>query len=177
MEKRQSALQDRLQQALLPWTPNSDGEVPPDQPQDVVIEIDSNDYISMPFQLQLNENHSLQIRAANHTRPILWIPDQSPAAPDAFSATLAPGSRLILDGLLITNRSVYITTENGANPVDEICPAELIIRHCTLVPGWGLDSDCNPRAPGEDPAPGIGQSRRKSTHRAQHRRGDPGRVG
>jgi hypothetical protein len=138
-----------LQQALLPWTADSQGDVPADQPADVVIEIDSNDYITLPFQLKLGENHSLQIRAANHTRPILWIPDQSPAAPDAFSATLAPGSRLILDGLLITNRSVYVTTENGASPVDEVCPAELVIRHCTLVPGWGLDSDCNPQEPSE----------------------------
>jgi hypothetical protein len=30
-----------------------------------------------------------------------------------------------------------------------ICPAEVNIRHCTLVPGWGLDSACEPNRPAE----------------------------
>jgi len=154
-EKSLAGLQGRLQQALLPWTPTDEDPDLADQPVDAVIEIESNDFITIPIQLKIKENHSLQIRATNRHRPILWIPDQSPAAPDAFSVTLAPGSRLVLDGLLITNRSVYVTSENngnsegGSNPEDEICPAQLVIRHCTLVPGWGLDSDCNPKEPAE----------------------------
>lgn len=148
-EKQLAGLQERLRQALLPWTLTESDPDLEEQPQDAVIEIESNDYISLPIQLKLKKNHSLQIRAANHYRPIIWIPDQSPAAPDAFSVTLAPGSRLILDGLLITNRSVYVTTENGTNAADEACLAQIIIRHCTLVPGWGLDAHCNPKEPAE----------------------------
>jgi hypothetical protein len=45
------------------------------------------------------------------------------------------GSRFTLDGLLVTGRSVQCE-----GPL-----AEVVIRHCTLVPGWTLDSDCQPR--------------------------------
>jgi hypothetical protein len=43
-------------------------------------------------------------------------------------------SRLVLDGLLITGRSVRVRGDLG----------ELIVRHCTLIPGWTLDHECNP---------------------------------
>jgi hypothetical protein len=145
----QTSLQDRLQQRLLAWTPTENNPDFDAQPADAVIEIASNDYVSFPIQLKVKENHTLQIRAANHYRPILWIPDQSPSAPDAFSVTLSPGSRLILDGLLITNRSVYVTTETEDGAPQGPCPAQLVIRHCTLVPGWGLDFDCTPKEPAE----------------------------
>lgn len=148
-DKWQAELQDRLQKILRFWTPAEDNPDFDNQPKDAVIEIESNDFISIPIQLKLKKNHSLQIRAANRHRPILWIPDQSPSAPDAFSATLAPGSRLILDGLLVTNRSVYITTEHEPGAPEEPCPAQVILRHCTLVPGWGLDAGCNPKEPDE----------------------------
>lgn len=152
--KRPSVLLNRLQDELNRWQPEEktekETEVPTKAaPRDEVIEIESNDFISIPFQLKLKENESLQIRAANHYRPILWIPD-TPEIPDAFQVTLAPGSRLILDGLMIANRSVSITTEGKPNPTEGItCPAQVIIRHCTLVPGWGLDSDCNRKDPAE----------------------------
>ena len=29
------------------------------------------------------------------------------------------------------------------------CPAELVVRHCTLVPGWTLAHECQPRFPAE----------------------------
>ena len=169
-EKRQAGLQDRLQQALRPWTPTESDPDLPDQPADAVIEIESNDFISLPIQLKIKENHSLQIRAANHYRPILWVPDQSPSAPDAFSVTLAPGSRLTLDGLLITNRSVYVTSDHvpGTDPnapPEDICPAQLTIRHCTLVPGWGLDSDCNPSEPAE---PSLDLDKARVSLRIEH---------
>jgi hypothetical protein len=40
----------------------------------------------------------------------------------------------VLDGLLITGRSVQVTGEFR----------EVVIRHCTLVPGWSLDNHCRP---------------------------------
>jgi hypothetical protein len=32
---------------------------------------------------------------------------------------------------------------------DSTCYTEIAIRHCTLVPGWGLDNNCEPRRPNE----------------------------
>ncbi|HYH84528.1 MAG TPA: hypothetical protein VEX60_03540, partial [Pyrinomonadaceae bacterium] len=49
-------------------------------------------------------------------------------------ATKRP-SRLVLDGLLIEGRSVRVEGSLG----------QLVIRHCTLVPGWSLDQHCNPQ--------------------------------
>jgi hypothetical protein len=49
--------------------------------------------------------------------------------------TGATGSRLVLDGLLIFGWGVEITGRL----------AEVTIRHCTLVPGWDLEHDCEPK--------------------------------
>jgi hypothetical protein len=42
--------------------------------------------------------------------------------------------RLVLDGLLITGRSVQFTGKLS----------EIVLRHCTLVPGWAIDTNCRP---------------------------------
>jgi hypothetical protein len=52
-----------------------------------------------------------------------------------------------LDGLLIAGRSVTIRQKEGVQIINTVCPAEVNIRHCTLVPGWGLYSDCRPKQP------------------------------
>ncbi len=153
-EKRSSRLpasiQERLQDALRPWTPSESDPTLDQQPKDAVIEIESNDFITIPFNIKLNKDHSLQIRAGNHYRPVLSIPDLSIAAPDAFNVTLGAGSCLTLDGLMIANRPVYVTSESDLEKVHiNDCRGRLIIRHCTLVPGWGLDYDCNPNEPTE----------------------------
>ncbi|MDQ3803853.1 MAG: hypothetical protein M3416_08515 [Acidobacteriota bacterium] len=44
-------------------------------------------------------------------------------------------SRLVLDGLLVEGRSVRVAGSLG----------QLVIRHCTLVPGWSLDQHCQPQ--------------------------------
>ncbi|MBC7941433.1 MAG: hypothetical protein H7Z19_17065, partial [Chitinophagaceae bacterium] len=31
----------------------------------------------------------------------------------------------------------------------DVCGARVVIRHCTLVPGWAIDCDCQPRRPAE----------------------------
>ncbi len=49
------------------------------------------------------------------------------------------GSRFTLDGLLITGRGVRIEGEL----------AEVTMRHCTLVPGWEIDEDCEPQSENE----------------------------
>ncbi|HEY9735529.1 MAG TPA: hypothetical protein V6D06_04575, partial [Trichocoleus sp.] len=87
------------------------------------------------------------------------------------------GSHLVLDGLLITGRGVRVSqTVREAKPqpakpvkrqsanlqatISQTQPAALsdeqrkehaylTLRHCTLVPGWGLESNCDPRRPAE----------------------------
>lgn len=120
-----------------------------DKPQDAVIEIaDSGVYVE-PINITLDQGHSLQLRAAVRARPVIRLLDWQTDLPDALSAELSPGSRFTLDGLLITGRSVHIRA-TGAEPAEkEDCPAEVNMRHCTLVPGWGLHDDCEPHRPAE----------------------------
>ncbi|GHJ35070.1 hypothetical protein [Streptomyces sp. TS71-3] len=47
--------------------------------------------------------------------------------------------RIVLDGLLVTGRGINVTGPVGA----------VVLRHCTLVPGWSLEPDCTPGAPQE----------------------------
>ncbi|CAG0930503.1 hypothetical protein TFLX_01790 [Thermoflexales bacterium] len=120
-----------------------------DKPQHAVIELaDSGVYVE-PIHIQLEQDHSLQLRAANHTRPVIRLLDWQTDLPDALSVAVAPGSRFTLDGLLITGRAVHIKMLDREPAAAEDCPAEVIIRHCTLVPGWGLYNDCEPRRPAE----------------------------
>ena len=123
-----------------------------DQPKDAVIEFaDSGVYVEQ-VNITLQDDQSLQLRAANGVRPIIRLIDWQTDQPDSLKVTMAPGSRLTLDGLLITGRAVQINgplREPTDEASDEICAAELTIRHCTLVPGWGLDNDCEPMRPAE----------------------------
>ncbi|WP_327190335.1 hypothetical protein [Streptomyces xinghaiensis] len=49
-----------------------------------------------------------------------------------------PG-RIVLDGLLIAGRGINVTGPVGT----------VVLRHCTLVPGWSLEPDCEPASPEE----------------------------
>lgn len=117
-----------------------------------VIEITDGGVYTEPLKINLRQNESLQIRAANHTRPVIRLLDYMAERPDAFSVTGAAGSRFTLDGLLITGRAlqIYGPEENGdddeANEED-LC--QVSIRHCTLVPGWTLQNDCEAKRPAE----------------------------
>ncbi|HSQ24615.1 MAG TPA: hypothetical protein VLN44_09395 [Pyrinomonadaceae bacterium] len=128
------------------------------QPSAAVIEIrDSGVYVE-PLGIELDRQQTLQLRAANHTRPVLRLVDWQTDLPDALTATLATASRFVLDGLLIKGRAVHVRAaspddygkaENPSEPSETSCPAEVIIRHCTLLPGWDLHHDCEPRRPAE----------------------------
>jgi hypothetical protein len=69
--------------------------------------------------------------------------------PDSMNVTLGPSSRFTLDGLLITGRGVHIKGEQGESGQSTICGSAVTIRHSTLVPGWGLHPDCEPKRPAE----------------------------
>jgi hypothetical protein len=67
-----------------------------------------------------------------------YSPDDAPKEKaqkqEASKPVRAP--RLILDGLLVSGRSVEVSGRL----------AQLLIRHCTLVPGWAIDNKCNPES-------------------------------
>jgi hypothetical protein len=104
-----------------------------------VIEITDRGAYAEEIYLELEPNQSLQIRAANAKRPVIHLLDWRTELPDHLYATGTEGGCLVLDGLLVTGRGVQV--EGGL--------VEVVIRHCTLVPGWGLRPDCEPRRPAE----------------------------
>jgi hypothetical protein len=121
------------------------------------IEILDNEVYSEPLVVTLYHGESLQIRAADRARPVIYLLDRKRNAPDALSiSTPNPtdhdrsddeepseqrrsGGCVRLDGLTITGRAVHFE-----GPLQRI-----EIRDCTLVPGWGLQSDCEPSRPSE----------------------------
>jgi hypothetical protein len=106
-------------------------------PYNAVIEIIDNGVYTEQLDIHLEEGESLQIRAANRKRPIIRLVDWNENLPDSLKVTGELGSRFTLDGLIITGRAVRFEGD----------VASISIRHCTLVPGWGLHSDCKPHLP------------------------------
>ena len=149
-----------------------------EMPKSAVIELTESEIYDDPVEFEIPAQHSLQIRAAPGARPIIRLLDHKANEPDALDVVLNTGSRLVLEGLLITGRSVQIraaqraaktptTKQTKSEPVaagpessgiannpgdaaaDILEPAhiEVVIRHCTLVPGWTLECDCEPCQP------------------------------
>jgi hypothetical protein len=123
-----------------------------EKPRDAVIEIaDSGVYVE-PIYINLHEDQTLQLRAASGVRPVIRLLDWQTDLPDALSVTMARRTRFTMDGLVITGRPVHIVGRKGEKPEAPrapICGSHVVIRHCTLVPGWGLDCDCEPKRPAE----------------------------
>lgn len=124
-----------------------------DGPVHAVIEItDSGVYSNTrPISITLEPYQSLYVRAADAKRPVIRLLDLEPSAADFFSISGGEGSRLVLDGLLITGRGIRISGPENAKGVggstEDLC--EVVIRHCTLVPGWSIDSGSCPEYGGE----------------------------
>lgn len=143
---------DELQKALTAWDENSPAFA--DQPAQAVIEIMDSGVYTLPIRIHLKAEHDLQLRAANGARPIIRLLDYMADRPDAFTVTGEAGSRFTLDGLLINGRSLQILGPEiepdappDSHPAEDLC--RLTIRHTTLVPGWMLDNNCEPRRPNE----------------------------
>jgi hypothetical protein len=146
------------------------------KPHSAVIEIQDSGVYTEPLKIELKRDESLQIRAANRKRPIIRLLDYQSSLPDALTVKGAKGSRFTLDGLLIAGRSVQIigpdSAPNGGSheqydeyedkykdylPDDKVSQETVetedlclvAIRHCTLVPGWSLNCDCEPQRPND----------------------------
>ncbi len=110
-----------------------------EKPRHAVVEITASGVYVEQINISLKRRQTLQLRAANGVRPVIRLLNWHTDLPDALSVKGETGSRLILDGLLVTGRGVQAEGEL----------AGLTIRHSTLVPGWGLRGDCEPRRPAE----------------------------
>jgi hypothetical protein len=104
-----------------------------------VIEFTESGIYVEPIAIDVPEGRSIEIRAASGVRPVIRLIDWQTDKPDALSINGAANSRVSLEGLLIFGRAVRVTGEL----------AQLNIRHSTLVPGWSLEPDCNPRRPAD----------------------------
>ncbi len=111
-----------------------------DKKPHAVIEINDSRVYAEPTNIEFGKGQkSLQLRAAGGKRPVIRLLDWRTNLPDALTVTGPAGSRFTLDGLMIWGRSVQLGGDLQ----------KVTIRHSTLVPGWELDDDCEPRHPAE----------------------------
>lgn len=122
-----------LDRALAGWR---DGATPAEQPRHAVIEIDDSGVYDVAVHLEVGAGSSLQLRAGERRRPVIRLSDRSTGM-DALRVSGGAGSRFGLDGLMVVGNAVQVDGDL----------AGLTIRHCTLVPGWGLGPDCEPTHP------------------------------
>ncbi|HET6553498.1 MAG TPA: hypothetical protein VFG49_08175 [Dyella sp.] len=134
----------------------------------LIIELAESGVYEGSIDVQLDPGEAIQLRAADRTRPVLRLLDMRASQPDALSVGGGPGSRFVLDGLLISGRGIEVhgPQDDGdaqAVPAEDLC--ELVIRHCTLVPGWALQCDCDPKRPGE---PSVTLDGTRASLRVEH---------
>ena len=127
-----------LQKALAHWFE--------EKPTHAVIEIaDSGFYTeSGEIDVALDAGTSLQIRAANRCRPVIRVLDYQPSSGESLRVTMSERSRFTLDGIVLAGRPLRVEGKG-----DKPAGARVLVRRCTLVPGWGLRSDCTCVAPTE----------------------------
>lgn len=116
-----------------------------------VVEIQDSAVYTEPIAIELQAGESLQIRAANRTRPVIRLLDYMADRPDAFTVSGKQGSRFTLDGIVVTGRAMQVVGPDRTDPErfaeGDLC--DVTLRHVTLVPGWALECDCEPKRPSE----------------------------
>ena len=101
-----------------------------------VVEIGDSGRYEETLSLTVPATAKVELRAANEHRPTLVLNGD-------WTITLAPGSELTLNGLLITGGRLRIDAA-GADGT-----RLLRLRHCTLVPGLSLTREGEPVSPAE----------------------------
>jgi hypothetical protein len=134
---------DRITRAYDAWKSDNAGG---GQPEGVIEITDSGAYQEQ-LEFELEPGDRLELRAADGVRPVLRLLDWYSNRPDSLQIRgnpcgeddNRPAGRITLDGLLVTGRGLSVTGAVGA----------VVIRHCTLVPGWSLEPRCAPSHPEE----------------------------
>jgi hypothetical protein len=132
--------------ALARWTADSGQR---EGPRVGVVELAESGVYEGPVAIEMAPGTTLHLRAANRVRPVIRLLDRHVDQSDALTIRGGKGSRVFLDGLMVTGRGVAIAgpaSEEGPRAPD-LC--DVTLRHCTLVPGWGLTCECEPRRPSE----------------------------
>lgn len=110
-----------------------------DAPVNAVIEVIDSGVYAEPISVEMKKGQSLLLRAANRKRPVIRLLDwQNPDA-DGLSVSGEAGSWFQLEGMIVTGRAVQVSGSLSG----------LTLRHCTLVPGWGLNCNCTAKRPTE----------------------------
>ncbi|MFD8800543.1 hypothetical protein [Streptomyces atroolivaceus] len=111
-----------------------------------IIEITHSGAYQEQLDFDLGRGDRLELRAAEGCRPVIRLLDWYSNRPDALNIRAQEGTqddadapRIVLDGLLVTGRGLHVSGPVGA----------VVLRHCTLVPGWSLEADCGPHSPEE----------------------------
>jgi hypothetical protein len=114
-------------------------------PFHAVIEVaDSDSYTEPLDDIEILPQHSLQLRAANRCRPTLRLLDYDLQRGERFRVVMHDRARFTLDGLVLSGRPLLIVGEGG-----RAVAVHVTVRRSTLVPGWELHHDCEPKAPQE----------------------------
>jgi len=110
-----------------------------DKPASAAIELtDSGVYVE-PIRISLAADQQLIVRGASGTRPVIRMLDWQNALPDSLSVHGEAGSWFTLDGVVVIGRGLQLDGDL----------AGVVVRHSTLVPGWSMHCDCEPRRPTE----------------------------
>ena len=101
-----------------------------------IVEIGDSGRYPETLTLTIPAAAKVEVRAANEHRPTVVLGGD-------WTISLAPGSELTLNGLLITGGRVRVTAAGGVGA------RILRLRHCTLVPGLALTREGEPLSPAE----------------------------